>query len=387
MKPIIAVLLAVLFASCVVLTNASHSQKQLVNSIKHLRREQKKLLDLLSDMQSAQENDDWCPETGTRSDASVDAMIAKMASVQCLDEKLRIVQNFLKETPESLTGAQVNKIVPIFNEFVFVQIAVVRMIQPYILGMRAADLVKLLSSVKSTTDRINLLESMKNVVFEVQANKNVIIEAFEPADRQEVENVLSNAKGTNCVFGRVDQPSTVFVVDVSPSMDEQFQHPSGKTYTRLDFVKIQLEQLLRSLDSTQTFNVVAFSRGAKPLRPDLIAATPENVEAMIKDVKAMTTSSYTNIEVGIVAAFKMNPSAIYVLSDGAPNEGATRPGQFDHLIQSWNSLRAGKGLRPATINTISFLLGVPKLYPTRNWEGDKREAAAILKTIDRKSVV
>jgi hypothetical protein len=379
---IVYLVLVIVIGTCAMMTQASHSMdaKRVLRSIRKVERDIRELSEVLVVGETNEE--DWCPQSGARSDVSVDQLLANIAEEKCLDDKLRLLQKYLGSSSEPLTGVQVNKIVPVFQEFIFVQVAVIGMIKPYIGGLRASELVQLLKSVESSGDRIKLLEALKNTVFGVKSHVETIAAAFSASDKQQVSNIIASAVGINCIFGRVDASSVVFVIDVSPSMNEVFDHPSGKQMSRFDYVKVQMEKILRTLEPSQRFNIVAFSTATQTLRNGLIPATPENVEQMIKEVYGLKVGSGTDIIAGAAKAFDIHPDMIYLLSDGVPNHGITRPADMESKITMWNrELRVKKGLRPIPINTISFLLGVPKIYKSDDWEGEKRTAAAVLKTI------
>jgi hypothetical protein len=371
-RTILACLLIVVLASCALVTNARKQRES--------RYWKQQLDDIMTDTNTFVE-DDYCPQKLARTDVEVAKLLSDMTAVKCLDEKMKILEQFLWNNPQPnnwvLNGKQGFSIISVFKEFIFFHKGVIEMVQPYIKGIYAKELVELLNTVSTfNNNRIKVLDMFKEKVYDVQSDKQIILGAFTDAEQRKLaENILASAKGTNCIFGTVTDDSVVFLIDYSPSMIYySFQHPNGKIYTRLEYVKIQLVKMLRSLNSSQKFNVIAFDNQQNKLQNTLLPATAENIEATIKLVNDLQPreNGGTNIVEAVKKAFADGSDVIYLLSDGVPTGAIQHQAQVQSAVMGFNrDLRVRKGLKPIKINTISFWLSnaaaTPQLTNEKKW--------------------
>lgn len=364
---ILALCLVALFA----LLSSTEARSPLVAQIERSRRfnnhlknrihKLKKELNTLSDamIESSPKADNWCPpQKDTKTDEDINKLIASIQTEKCLDGQLRTLNNFINLDSLSFTGAQALKIIPQFSEFVFVQSAVIDMLRPKISGIYISEAVQLLSKLASSSEKLKLLESLKNTIYELVDNKQALIDLFtSPADKAQAEQILLNAKGRNCIFGSVDEPEVAIVIDVSGSMEVVFKKPDGTQLDRITYVKEQLVSLIAGLQPNQLFNIYHFSGDVKIWANAPVQATPENVEKALAYVKALETRwTGTNISDALKAAFQKgtaNLKAIYLLSDGQPNGGITDLARMKAEIAQWNKQRQ----TPVVVNTVAFTLG------------------------------
>lgn len=121
--------------------------------------------------------------------------------------------------------------------------------------------------------------------------------------------------------------SIVFAADVSSSMMGE----------RLDGLKKALGIFLDRLIPADRFNIVVFSTGVVPLRPDLVAATPSHLDDARRFVSELGASGLTNIDEALNRSLAMNydsdpdRSVLIFMTDGSPTWGETDP---DIIIDS-----------------------------------------------------
>lgn len=104
--------------------------------------------------------------------------------------------------------------------------------------------------------------------------------------------------------------SFVFLIDRSQSM-------GGDGLGVIEAAAKELATSIGSLEETQKFQVIAYNQ--KPLHltgKELLPATAGNKQQLIDFVKNLPAFGATEHEVGIYAALKLKPDAIFLLSDG-----------------------------------------------------------------------
>jgi len=113
----------------------------------------------------------------------------------------------------------------------------------------------------------------------------------------------------------------VYVLDMSGSMNEC----SGKNTNRFERAVAELTSSVGRLRDDQWFYVILFSDKTRRMHdetlpiPQMVQATPENKLALRKWLSMIQPSGDTDPRDALCLAFKMRPSAIFLLSDGEFN--------------------------------------------------------------------
>jgi hypothetical protein len=172
---------------------------------------------------------------------------------------------------------------------------------------------------------------------------------------------MGRAGGTSMVkfFGKMTEvQSVVFVVDISGSMISGAK--SAKTYDELED---EVKRVIRSLDPRTKFGIVAFSGEAFLYEEKLVEATSGEKQRAInwlrkqspvegkrsRDEEDKNKHHGTRADRGLEAAFKLQASTIFFVSDGEPT-GASAP-EVLKLVTKWQADRA----KPAAINSVAYL--------------------------------
>lgn len=110
------------------------------------------------------------------------------------------------------------------------------------------------------------------------------------------------------------------VLDVSGSM-------SGR---KIEQARSALAQMLRGLDASDRFRLITFSAVVRSFRPELVAATPQNVRDAVSFLHAVAADGSTNVAEALrVALGTRQPEGrtaqVVLLTDGRPTAGETEP--------------------------------------------------------------
>ena len=144
----------------------------------------------------------------------------------------------------------------------------------------------------------------------------------------------------------------IFVIDVSGSMDSAGGRDAK---TRLMLAQEELIGVLRKLDSTTRFNILAFSWSCQAFRRrGLVKASPATVGEAVRFVSRLKAGGGTNTFDALRQAFDdgEDVDTIYLLSDGTPTVGQhVVQERIVALLDGWNRLR---GIR---IHTVALLVG------------------------------
>ncbi|MFQ6115661.1 MAG: VIT domain-containing protein, partial [bacterium] len=124
----------------------------------------------------------------------------------------------------------------------------------------------------------------------------------------------------------------VLVADVSSSMEGP----------RLQVLKEALIYFVQQLKPTDRFNVVAFSTSVAKFQSDLVAATPNNVQAALNYISGLAALGLTNLEAALTSALNQSfdiaaRNLIILITDGMPNQGITDPNTLLSTIRDNNS--------------------------------------------------
>ncbi|MBC7855780.1 MAG: VWA domain-containing protein [Pirellulaceae bacterium] len=164
--------------------------------------------------------------------------------------------------------------------------------------------------------------------------------------------------GSNEAEGR----SFVFLIDRSASM-------GGSGLGAIEAAAIELTTSVASLEESHKFQVIAYNQ--KPLyltAREMIPATAGNKQQLIDFVKNLPAFGSTGHEVGIYAALKLKPDAIFLLTDGGDpmlntgqvkNIRAAAKGTTIHCLHFGSGPRGGE---PTFLETLAELTGGGYLY-------------------------
>jgi HEAT repeat protein len=140
--------------------------------------------------------------------------------------------------------------------------------------------------------------------------------------------------------------SVVFVLDVSGSMSAPTH---GRTSSRLDETRRQLELALDAMSEAACFNLIFFSGTVVAHETRIAPADDKHKKSAVAAMKSIFAGGGTNLFDALERAFA-DPEidTIYLLSDGSPTAGRLRdPDAIVAEVQTWNRARK------VTIHTIA----------------------------------
>lgn len=130
--------------------------------------------------------------------------------------------------------------------------------------------------------------------------------------------------------------SLVFTVDVSGSMDWEYETPYSEYQTPLKVAKAQMEKLVMTLGPDDEVAIVAYGSSARTV----LDFTPgDQQEQLLGAVQALQSEGSTNMEAGLKTAYRLSQSAradtarrLLLFTDVQPNVGATGATEFERLV-------------------------------------------------------
>lgn len=164
---------------------------------------------------------------------------------------------------------------------------------------------------------------------------------FDFSKRGEAREAATRERGAQekvpTFFGsEVASNRVCFIIDTSGSMaitDRPLEHvlseeefakadlnsPALKVFKRIERAKKALIDVVRALQPTQQFNIIAFSDANRPWKPAIVQATEANRAEAVAFIEGLREQGGTNTFASLEAAFR-DPQidTIYLLSDGAP---------------------------------------------------------------------
>ncbi len=174
-----------------------------------------------------------------------------------------------------------------------------------------------------------------DLVFRVNRDRALKVLTFATLDEDDF--YLLWGTPPDSIFSNTDQvKNLVFVADVSSSMEDE----------RLQAQKDALIYFIQQLGPADRFNVVAFSTGVTQFQPDLVDATPENVQAAINFISGLSALGLTNLDAALQVALSHSfdlsaRNSIVLFTDGMPNHGVTNSNQILNNIRTHNTLEVG----------------------------------------------
>ncbi|KAG2393011.1 hypothetical protein C9374_009588 [Naegleria lovaniensis] len=303
-----------------------------------------------------------CPSPRLRTDSEISSFISSLNSLKTMSDKFT---QFEKLMSSSVLPFSTKQTVLVVN-------TLMKQVQKYLTltmlhkigDLKSADAILFIKNVtENASEKMALVDALKNNITDVIANKEVIANGLfssssESYYKQNTITVLSKLTSHDCVFGQISTDRVVFVLDVSPSMDNKIARYSK--FSRLDFLKQHLIETIKKLKPQQSFDVVLFCENVSTKFGKFTPATPQNIEQFLS--KEITTKgcSATNIEAGLRTGFDLfknetkmttGTNSVYVFSDGIANRGESNPDKLAALAKQLSEQYRAK------INTISCTMG------------------------------
>lgn len=133
-----------------------------------------------------------------------------------------------------------------------------------------------------------------------------------------------------------------------------FDNSLSMQWEKLERSYRALESLLRSLHSTDRFNVLLFNTGVAPLSPQPVAATPDAIEKALDFVKASRLQGGTNVQAALTAALAQSAGESYIVLLG--DLGATRGAIQNSKLAAWYTAQWRK--KPASDRPRTYIFAV-----------------------------
>lgn len=167
------------------------------------------------------------------------------------------------------------------------------------------------------------------VLYVSRSDRNVDL-SFAPYCKSGEDGYFLLMLSPKAEISEINPKDVVFILDTSGSM-------LGKKMTQ---AREALKYCLQSMRPEDRFNIVPFATVATPYRDDLLAATPENIQAALKFVEEdIYARGGTNIDEALGFAVDMapveekRPYMVVFLTDGKPTIGVTEPDDIIARVQ------------------------------------------------------
>ncbi len=160
----------------------------------------------------------------------------------------------------------------------------------------------------------------------------------------------------------------VFVVDVSGSMDWEYETAYSEYQTPLRVAQALMEKLVPTLTAADEVGIVVYGSSARTVLP----LTPGSAQdTLLSGVRGLRSEGATNMEAGLQTAYRLVQSAkpggekrLLLFTDVQPNVGATDATEFQDLVREGASsgvgltvFGVGVGLGPQTFDAMSKVRG------------------------------
>ncbi len=130
--------------------------------------------------------------------------------------------------------------------------------------------------------------------------------------------------------------SLVLTVDISGSMDWDYQTPYNEYQTPLKVAKAQLEALIPTLGAADEVALVTYGSSAQTV---LGWTSGAEQETLLAAVRGLASEGSTNMEAGLETAYRTiqeartdNARRVLLFTDVQPNVGATDATEFERLV-------------------------------------------------------
>jgi hypothetical protein len=131
----------------------------------------------------------------------------------------------------------------------------------------------------------------------------------------------------------------VFVLDTSGSMR------AG----RLDAAKVELIRAIKEIPREVSFSIVVFNSTVRVWQRELVPANESMKQIAVNVVLEQEARNDTATFDALEAAFELEPEAVYLLSDGAPQGG-----KIDNPVEIVGSVSTGNRVRRISIHSIGI---------------------------------
>ncbi len=292
-------------------------------------------------------------QVGAWPDKDVDSLVAALQKESFAAGKMKVLTAAMEGRPEGFSSAQIQRIVPVLS-FSDDMVKALQLLDGRLLGMTSAEVLGVLGKYSFSDDKLKVLKALKDSIVDAE-NKFVILDGFTMSgDKEKARKILETVKRRSPVYGTVRSQRVTFIVDVSGSMEASFTTSQNEKMNRLRFVQRELTAVLReALPDGAKFNVIPFSTGVSPWKPQLVPASPQAVQEAVTLVAGLRPNGGTNIY-GALEKALADPEVdtLYFLTDGMPTAGKkTDNATILKDVMSW------RGKRPVAVNTIAFLMG------------------------------
>mmetsp|Transcript_27664 Transcript_27664/g.24328 ORF Transcript_27664/g.24328 Transcript_27664/m.24328 type:complete len:441 (-) Transcript_27664:195-1517(-) len=295
------------------------------------------------------------PYTSVWHDDEINKLIEEIKAATFADKMVKVCEEKIKPRPEGLSAEQIYKI---FSEFKFVDsiIKVTEICQEKLLGLYCSDLCKLLQKAEFEDKKLEMLKAFRFSILDA-LNKFVILDSFGYSDSKEkARKLLEEVQPISFLFGTPNAfkfiKKFVFVIDLSNSMTCTFKLNTGKTFSRLDFVKEEIVKTIKGFPEDASFNILGYADNVMYWSKELKDANPENVGSAIKYARSLKVCGGTNIHDALKEAFAIpDIQAVFFLTDGMPSVGITDRNTIVNHVKEWSSKNG------TIVNSIAFLMG------------------------------
>jgi Mg-chelatase subunit ChlD len=286
--------------------------------------------------------------SSTWSDADMASLLSELRAEAFSDRRMDILRRRIDARPEALSGAQVVQILGTFDFSDDLE-TVAGVVDENLLGMTVTEVAGILEAYTFSDGKLAALRVLKDTITDVE-HKAQLLDSFTfSSDKTEAARILEDVTPRSFLFGTVHSQRAVFVVDTSGSMEATFRTNQGRSMSRLDFVRCELNTVLtQQLGPTSQFSIITFSDNANPWRRELVGTGGSAIPEAQTFVSGARPRGATNIEAALRSAQAMNPDVIYFLTDGAPTAGSMRKAaDLAALAQQGGD----------TVHAIAFLTG------------------------------
>lgn len=285
-----------------------------------------------------------CGDSKFVDDSSANKLVNDLKAASFSPAKIAVLRKFLSNNVHGFRGTQVAKILGELG-FLSVQKDALTLLEPFIFDFSCKDLATVLEKISFDNSKLDAVRLLASSILESdwKVNSQVVLDQFFfDSSKAKAKKILDEAKPRNCVYGPITEKFVVFVVDTSGSMETAFS-VGGVKYTRWSYVQKELTDIIKNaLSEDQNFNIVSFSDSTTTWAKSLVPATSVNVNSAVEYVSRLTAEGSTNTAGALAEAAKNSGvEAIYLLSDGAPNN-------IDDVF------RVAKTIPNIKINTISL---------------------------------
>eukprot|EP01117_Protostelium_nocturnum_P012823 TRINITY_DN474_c0_g1_i1.p1 TRINITY_DN474_c0_g1~~TRINITY_DN474_c0_g1_i1.p1 ORF type:complete len:345 (+),score=93.51 TRINITY_DN474_c0_g1_i1:70-1104(+) len=296
---------------------------------------------------------DPCAQQSRLPDARFDAIVSLVKAASFEDDRFKILTRETANQTLGFDGNQMLKLSQLFS-FSTSKTQMFSKYQKYWLGMTCNQVVKILGDIGFDSDRLTVLPNLVNLTYDLKEKNQSIVDYFGfSSSKDAARQIIASAAPFSCVWGVVTAKTLVFIVDVSGSMSTQFKlNGTNRVISRLQYVVSSLNLVISQiLKPYQNFNVIAFSGSVRNWQKSTVAVNPQNIASAVSFVSSLSASGSTNMLAAFKTAFvQQDLNAVYLLSDGSPDNG--QPAPILAAAKAWSSAQPGR-----FINTISFQVG------------------------------